>query len=81
MMDYNGASQLLNTHTHTHTFTHTHSHTQYLSQTQTGGNENFLCLWDAAMMDYNGAGPRLVLTEHQAAVKALAWCPFQRWVH
>jgi len=40
-----------------------------------GGNENYLCLWDVAM---DGGGPRLTLTEHQAAVKALAWCPFQR---
>ncbi|CAM9462139.1 unnamed protein product, partial [Scytosiphon promiscuus] len=31
-----------------------------------GGNENFLCL------------PRRTLVQHQAAVKALAWCPSQR---
>ena len=55
-----------------------------------GGNENFLCLWDAAMSRRsdssrvnnsnvrNQVSPRLVLTQHQAAVKALAWCPFHR---
>lgn len=54
-----------------------------------GGNENYLCLWDAAMsrrnhhrdaQRHNGntASPRLLLTQHQAAVKALAWCPFHR---
>lgn len=51
-----------------------------------GGNENLLCLWDAAMSrrpnnssDHsNHIGPRLQLTQHKAAVKALAWCPFHR---
>ncbi|KAG5176939.1 WD40-repeat-containing domain protein [Tribonema minus] len=56
-----------------------------------GGNENFLCLWDAAASGgaraggVNGAAqpaaqhrPRLTLTEHCAAVKALAWSPQQR---
>lgn len=54
-----------------------------------GGNENYLCIWDAAMsMRRNQSGralnsssresPRLLLTQHQAAVKALAWCPFHR---
>uniref|UniRef100_I2CPS9 Cell division cycle 20, cofactor of APC complex n=1 Tax=Nannochloropsis gaditana (strain CCMP526) TaxID=1093141 RepID=I2CPS9_NANGC len=46
-----------------------------------GGNENFLCLWDAAMLESGTTpSPRLCLTDHQAAVKALAWCPFQRRV-
>jgi len=46
-----------------------------------GGNENFLCLWDASMMEsVTTTAPRLCLKEHQAAVKALAWCPFQRYV-
>jgi cell division cycle protein 20 (cofactor of APC complex) len=57
-----------------------------------GGNENYLCLWDAAM---SGRGttaserargrhlsdlsaPRLILRKHKAAVKALDWCPFHR---
>ncbi|CBJ28300.1 conserved unknown protein [Ectocarpus siliculosus] len=60
-----------------------------------GGNENFLCLWDASMSGRGGAGggggggssggrsspvhrPRRTLVQHQAAVKALAWCPSQR---
>jgi cell division cycle protein 20 (cofactor of APC complex) len=54
-----------------------------------GGNENYLCIWDAAMSmrrNHNGRAlnsssretPRLLLTQHQAAVKALAWCPFHR---
>ena len=47
-----------------------------------GGNDNTLCIWDAAR---GGAGervqaPKFTLTEHQAAVKALAWCPWQRGV-
>lgn len=54
-----------------------------------GGNENYLCVWDATMSARrsnqnrtSAAGsrhsPRLLLTQHQAAVKALAWCPFHR---
>jgi len=59
-----------------------------------GGNENLLCLWDASMsrrggggaagnngggnFDMSNIGPRLALTQHRAAVKALAWCPFHR---
>lgn len=60
-----------------------------------GGNENFLCLWDAAMSSANmrsrqlsssnnlndfitTVSARVTLTQHKAAVKALAWCPFQR---
>lgn len=57
-----------------------------------GGNENLLCLWDAAMsrrgnssgynrsenFDQSNIGPRLHLMQHKAAVKALAWCPFHR---
>ncbi len=48
-----------------------------------GGNDNMLCLWDAAC---SGAGAartpfqhtaRNTLTHHIAAVKALAWCPFE----
>lgn len=44
-----------------------------------GGNDNMLCLWDAK----NGLGsgrvwhPRLVLREHNAAVKAISWSPHQ----
>jgi cell division cycle 20, cofactor of APC complex len=61
-----------------------------------GGNENALCLWDAAMsggggrssgsgygassrrLSTNSSSPRFRIEQHQAAVKALAWCPFQR---
>ena len=55
-----------------------------------GGNENFLCLWDAAMTGRqrdnntnrqsigNAHAPRLTLKQHKAAVKALDWCPFHR---
>lgn len=52
-----------------------------------GGNENLLCLWDAAMSarssvsstgQYAGYEARCRLTHHQAAVKALAWCPWKR---
>ena len=52
-----------------------------------GGNENYLCLWDAAMSgasrsntrnDSNSISPRFMLTDHKAAVKALAFCPFNR---
>jgi cell division cycle 20, cofactor of APC complex len=53
-----------------------------------GGNENRLCLWDAAMSSSrsNSGGtstagtstPRYVIEQHNAAVKAVAWCPWQR---
>jgi len=47
-----------------------------------GGNENLLCLWDLAMSTRNSQAatfsPRVSIMQHQAAVKALAWCPFQR---
>lgn len=31
-----------------------------------------------AQFDSSNIGPRLTLTQHKAAVKALAWCPFHR---
>ncbi|CAJ1953290.1 unnamed protein product [Cylindrotheca closterium] len=52
-----------------------------------GGNENFLCIWDAKMSSSQGQrrgrrsqdfAPRLLLQQHKAAVKALDWCPFHR---
>lgn len=60
-----------------------------------GGNENMLCIWDAAMsgnsrqsldgsntlssrLSLSSHSPRYRIMQHQAAVKALAWCPFQR---
>lgn len=41
-----------------------------------GGNDNMLCLWDAATSSTSRS--RFRLTEHQAAVKALAWSPHER---
>lgn len=41
-----------------------------------GGNDNKLCLWDAATSSTSSA--RHTLTDHQAAVKALAWSPHER---
>lgn len=51
-----------------------------------GGNENFLCLWDAAISARERSHtsrnalhePRQILKQHKAAVKALGWCPFHR---
>jgi cell division cycle protein 20 (cofactor of APC complex) len=54
-----------------------------------GGNENYLCIWDSAMSGsqrnrrndgYSSTemAPRLLLKHHKAAVKALDWCPFHR---
>ena len=43
-----------------------------------GGNDNVLNIWEAeAGQCYAGAAPTHSLTSHQAAVKALAWCPWQ----
>jgi cell division cycle 20, cofactor of APC complex len=39
-----------------------------------GANDNVLCLWDATRYTH----PRFRCTEHQAAVKALAWSPHER---
>jgi len=47
-------------------------------------NENLLCLWDSAMsarsteQSANAYSARITIGQHQAAVKALAWCPFVR---
>ena len=41
-----------------------------------GANDNKLCLWDATAS--SSSRPRFELTEHQAAVKALAWSPHER---
>jgi cell division cycle protein 20 (cofactor of APC complex) len=46
-----------------------------------GGNDNALCLWRAAMMSNNPGGvqePAHRLEYHTAAVKAIAWCPWER---
>lgn len=44
-----------------------------------GGNDNQLCLWDVKMLRPNGHSlPRQKMFQHRAAVKALAWCPWER---
>uniref|UniRef100_A0A6S8FS00 CDC20/Fizzy WD40 domain-containing protein n=1 Tax=Aplanochytrium stocchinoi TaxID=215587 RepID=A0A6S8FS00_9STRA len=46
-----------------------------------GGNDNLLCLWEARGSSGNERrfiSPRHKVGEHQAAVKALSWCPHQR---
>lgn len=43
------------------------------SQLASGGNDNMACIWDV-----NNTAPRHILRESKAAVKALAWCPFQK---
>ena len=52
-------------------------------QLASGSGDNTVCLWDArggsaAAPQWRHDAPRLRLTQHQAAVKALAWCPYQR---
>ncbi|KAH7424438.1 hypothetical protein KP509_11G008800 [Ceratopteris richardii] len=47
-------------------------------QLASGGNDNLLHIWDASQMSSGGPSNYLHrFDEHQAAVKALAWCPFQ----
>lgn len=41
----------------------------------TGGNENLLYIWEASKMSSSKYLHRL--SDHCAAVKALAWCPYQ----
>jgi cell division cycle 20, cofactor of APC complex len=44
-----------------------------------GGNDNLLCLWDASTSSSSQpVQPRFEMTDHQAAVKALAWSPHER---
>ena len=45
---------------------------RYGIELASGGNDNLLMIWDAA-----NDRPTHRITAHQAAVKALAWCPFQ----
>lgn len=40
-----------------------------------GGNENNIYIWEASKM--NSSNFLHQFKEHRAAVKALAWCPFQ----
>jgi|MDTB01.1.fsa_nt_gb cell division cycle protein 20 (cofactor of APC complex) len=56
-----------------------------------GGNENRLCIWDLAISNQRrrsgsstalsssrSSTPRFTIEEHNAAVKAVSWCPWQR---
>jgi len=43
------------------------------TQLASGSNDNSLMIWD---LGYNN--PRHILREHTAAVKAVAWCPWQK---
>jgi len=50
-------------------------------QLASGGNENLLCIWDDAASGTRAGAPQLPkfsCSEHQAAVKALAWTPHER---
>ena len=42
-----------------------------------GGNDNKLCLWDVSTTG-SSSQTRFTLTDHQAAVKAIAWSPHER---
>lgn len=42
-------------------------------QLASGGNDNLCCIWDRRY-----STPKYTFEQHTAAVKALAWCPFQR---
>ncbi|KAK1281416.1 Protein FIZZY-RELATED 3 [Acorus gramineus] len=44
-----------------------------------GGNDNLLHIWDRSMTSPSGGANQWLhrLEDHTAAVKALAWCPFQ----
>ena len=43
-----------------------------------GGNDNLLQVWQAQMGScYTNNTPLYTFSQHQAAVKALAWCPWQ----
>nr|XP_043617375.1 cell division cycle 20.2, cofactor of APC complex-like [Erigeron canadensis] len=47
-------------------------------QLASGGNDNLLHIWDRSMASTNALTQYLHrLEDHTAAVKALAWCPFQ----
>ena len=42
-----------------------------------GGNDNTVNIWSSRQGGPGGTTPLYTFTEHQAAVKALAWCPWQ----
>ncbi|KAF2735741.1 meiosis-specific APC/C activator protein AMA1 [Polyplosphaeria fusca] len=43
------------------------------AQLATGANDNLVSIWDARSL----AAPKFTKTNHRAAVKAVAWCPWQ----
>lgn len=43
------------------------------AQLATGGNDNLVSIWDARQLN----APKFQKTNHKAAIKALAWCPWQ----
>jgi cell division cycle protein 20 (cofactor of APC complex) len=43
------------------------------AQLATGGNDNMVNIWDARSL----AAPKFTKSNHRAAVKAVAWCPWQ----
>jgi cell division cycle protein 20 (cofactor of APC complex) len=43
------------------------------AQLATGANDNLVSIWDARSLQ----APKFTKTNHRAAVKALAWCPWQ----
>lgn len=46
-------------------------------QLASGGNDNALCVWDSDAVAYGA--PRFAFAQHhRAAVKAVAWCPWQQ---
>lgn len=46
-------------------------------QLASGANDNLACVWDMAQQNGHQWTPKYRLTAHTAAVKALAWCPWQ----
>jgi len=45
------------------------------TQLASGGNDNVCMIWDASL---STTSPKFTFTESQAAVKALAWCPWEK---
>ncbi|KAJ5067931.1 cell division cycle 20 cdc20 fizzy -related [Anaeramoeba ignava] len=46
------------------------------NQLASGGNDNILNIWNA----HSHTSPEFILREHTAAVKAIDWCPWQRYL-
>lgn len=46
------------------------------TQLASGGNDNLVCIWDNANTSSQWS-PKFKFDHHSAAVKALAWCPWQ----